>query len=101
VVPWFGEASQRSGEHTFGAVRQLDPTDLELFLDDRKKFEGIHGATTLDEIDRSEPRFIIDLARAIAKRSLRGLQRALRSLYGPVWAGMHLRSQASIGRCGN
>jgi hypothetical protein len=99
LIPWPREKKVRSdekdhyGEHSLGRVRQLSPGDLSLYIANRKMFESIYGPTVADE---KELLFIIQMADAIADKSLPRLRTALERFIGPVAAEKELNHPAGF-----
>lgn len=81
------ESKDRSGAYVGGNLRQLDPRDLDLYLTNRKKFEAMHGATDADE---KELLFVIQLADALAVKSLRRVRAVITRWIGPLEADKEL-----------
>ena len=80
LIMWPDKGGRSGGHDQLGAVRRLDPRDLDLYLTKREKFEKLYEPTPADET--KELMFIIRLADAIDARSLPKLKRALRQFIG-------------------
>lgn len=83
VIAWPREKKDRSGVHMLGGLRQLHPRDLGLYLTSKKKFEAIYGPTDADE---KELLFVIQLADALAAKSLPRVKKVLIQWIGPTEA---------------
>jgi hypothetical protein len=78
LIPWGEEG--RTGEFTFGNVRRLGPSDLELYLNSRRLFETKFGK--VDQSTGEELRFLLELAQAISQRSASKLKTAVVRAFG-------------------
>lgn len=83
LISWTGKKA-RSGAGWMGDLRQLDPHDLDLYIAKPHKFEALYGRTGAEETaDRKELFFVIQLADALAAKSLRKVRQALNGWIGP------------------
>jgi hypothetical protein len=83
LIDWPLKSKDRSGAYIRGDLRQLDPRDLDLYLAKKKTFEAMYGPT---DADATELLFVIQLADALAAKSLPRVKAALTRWIGPIEA---------------
>lgn len=86
LISW-SEKKARSGAWFMGDLRKLAPCDLDLYIANPQKFEALYGRAVAEAAaDRKELLFVIQLADALAAKSLPKVRQALNRWIGPAEA---------------
>ncbi len=90
LIPWDDQRT-KSGECTFGLLRRLTNQDLSFYLSSRNAFQKRFG-----EVEKGHPErlgFTLELADAIAGRSIPKLRKAVRHAFGDERALAEFKAQ--------